>query len=77
MITKPIELRHDGKVWHLAYGRYRGHFPACACDRPLCTCKRRLARNRRSNSHEFTHCHAGHAEHMAVLFRRIVRGLKR
>jgi hypothetical protein len=75
-LPEDIELRHDGKRWHLSFGNYRAHFAVCACDLPVCTCKRQRARWDRGHNHEHTHCHAGHAEHVAILFRKIVRGVK-
>lgn len=67
----------DGK-WTLTFGRYQMVVKACACDLIPCTCRRKLVRSwARAGSHEQTHCHRGHAEHMAVLFRRAVRGTRR
>jgi len=76
-IPQDVSLTHNGETWTLSFGRYRAVIKACGCDLPPCTCKRRPARSwSRPGSHERTHCHSGHAEHLAVLFRRAVRGVK-
>lgn len=76
-IPQDVALVHDGATWTLTFGRYRAVVRACACDLPVCTCRRTRARWDRRANHQHTHCHSGHAEHVAVLFRRAVRGVKR
>lgn len=75
-IPGDVSLIHDGETWKLSFGRYRAVVKACACDLPACTCKRRPALDQWRGTHHRTHCHAGHAQHLAVLFRRAVRGVK-
>lgn len=72
-----VALEHDGRRWTLTFGRYRMVVRACACDLPPCTCRRGPSRTwDRPGSHERNACHAGHPEHIAVLFRRAVRTVR-
>lgn len=77
-IPQDVNLIHDGRTWTLTFGRYRAVVKACACDLIVCTCRRRLVKGwTRSGSHERTHCHHGHSDHVAILLRRAVRGGRR
>lgn len=67
-----VALVHDGERWTLSFGRYQLQVRACNCDRPICMCKRGRARWDRRTNHEYTNCHAGHPEHMALLYRRAI-----
>jgi hypothetical protein len=72
-----VSLVHDGRRWMLTFGAYRLVVRACSCDLPPCTCKRAPAQTwARPESHERRHCHAGHPEHVAILFRRAVRTVR-
>lgn len=75
-LPQDVSLIHTGDTWVLSFGRYRATVPVCRCDLTPCTCKRGRARWDRRTNHERTHCHQGHEEHVAVLFRRAVRGVK-
>lgn len=72
------QLTHDGETWELRVGRYRASWPVCTCELTVCTCNRPPVRTwARAGSHERTHCHRGHAEHMAVKLRQILFGRTR
>lgn len=67
-----------GDEWFVSFGRYQGRMRACRCDLPPCTCKRQPARTwARPGSHERTHCHAGHVEHVAKWITGIRKATKR
>jgi hypothetical protein len=76
-IPQDVKLIHAEGTWTLSFGRYRAVVKACECDLPTCTCKRGRARWNSRTNHEYTYCHSGHAEHVAILLRRAVRGTKR
>lgn len=74
MIREGVSLVHADGWWTLKFGRYGLYIQACTCDLPPCTCKRRPAMTwYRSDSHERTHCHRGHPEHIAVILRKALR----
>lgn len=74
-IPEDVQLIHGGGEWKLSFGTYHLTMPACECELIPCTCCRRLVKGwTRAGSHERTHCHRGHAEHMAIILRRAVRG---
>jgi hypothetical protein len=77
-IPEDVALAYDGVTWTLTFDRYRATFPACACALEVCTCRRpAITPWGNWSPHQDTHCHSGHAEHMTVRFRQIVRGVKR
>lgn len=76
-LPQDVSLIHADGWWTLTFGRYRLQVRACECDLIVCTCRRRSASAPWGRTHHNTRCHAGHAEHMAVTFRRAVRGVKR
>jgi hypothetical protein len=68
-----VQLAYDGRRWVLTFGAYRIEIRACHCSLPPCLCRRPPARRwARPDSHARNNCHLGHAEHVAVLFRKAV-----